>query len=272
MITKNFSYLIYKILYFFDKIFEFITARSFIKYLAEFIRNDSIIKKKIFNKNILFFAPNELIKWRVKTIYSKEPETINWIDTFKKNSVFWDIGANIGLYSIYAALKLKDLKIIAFEPSSLNYSILSKNISINKLNKKINIFQIPLSSYKNKFLDFHETSLSEGSALHSFDSKSNKKKILNSYKIYGTSIDFIIKNKIIDFPDYVKIDVDGIEDKILNSAQSLLKSKKLKSILIETSISKKKKIISLFKKNNFIIKNSHKLKNANEVNLIFIKK
>ena len=59
-------------------------------------------------------------------------------------------------------------------------------------------------------------------------SKSNKKKILNSYKIYGTSIDFIIKNKIIDFPDYVKIDVDGIEDKILNSAQSLLKSKKLK--------------------------------------------
>ena len=55
--------------------------------------------------------------------------------------------------------------------------------------------------------------------------RSRTKKILNSYKIYGTSIDFIIKNKIIDFPDYVKIDVDGIEDKILNSAQSLLKVK-----------------------------------------------
>ena len=101
MITKNFSYLIYKILYFFDKIFEFITARSFIKYLAEFIRNDSIIKKKIFNKNILFFAPNELIKWRVKTIYSKEPETINWIDTFKRIQYFGTLG-QILVILIYA--------------------------------------------------------------------------------------------------------------------------------------------------------------------------
>ena len=272
MITKNISFLIYKVLYFFDKIFGFITARSFIKYLAEFIRNNSIIKKKIFNKNILFFAPNELIKWRVKTIYSKEPETINWINNFKKNSIFWDIGANIGLYSIYAALKLKKIKIMAFEPSSLNYNILAKNISMNKLNTKINIFQIPLTSYKNKFLNFNETSFSEGSALHSFNTKTSKKKILNSYKIYGTSIDFLIKNKIVDFPDYVKIDVDGIEDKILNSAKSLLKSKKLKSVLIETSISKKKNIIKLLKKNNFIIKDSHLLKDSNEVNLIFAKK
>ena len=100
MITKNFSYLIYKILYFFDKIFEFITARSFIKYLAEFIRNDSIIKKKNFNKNILFFAPNELIKWRVKTIYSKEPETINWIDTFKKIQYFGTLG-QILVYTLF---------------------------------------------------------------------------------------------------------------------------------------------------------------------------
>jgi hypothetical protein len=82
----------------------------------------------------------------------------------------------------------------------------------------------------------------------------------------------LIKNKIVDFPDYVKIDVDGIEDKILNSAKSLLKSKKLKSVLIETSISKKKNIIKLLKKNNFIIKDSHLLKDSNEVNLIFAKK
>lgn len=82
----------------------------------------------------------------------------------------------------------------------------------------------------------------------------------------------MIKNKIVDFPDYVKIDVDGIEDKILNSAKSLLKSKKLKSVLIETSISKKKNIIKLLKKNNFIIKDSHLLKDSNEVNLIFAKK
>ena len=62
------------------------------------------------------------------------------------------------------------------------------------------------------------------------------------------------------------------EKEILNSAKSLLKSKKLKSVLIETSISKKKNIIKLLKKNNFIIKDSHLLKDSNEVNLIFAKK
>jgi hypothetical protein len=51
-----------------------------------------------------FTTPNILTKWRVRTFASKEPETLNWIDQFKDESIFWDVGANIGLYSIYSAL------------------------------------------------------------------------------------------------------------------------------------------------------------------------
>ena len=78
-----------------------------------------ILKKVILNQNIKFFIPNEITKWRVKTFFTQEPETLNWIDGFdKNNNIFWDIGGNIGLYSVYAALKYENANIYCFEPST----------------------------------------------------------------------------------------------------------------------------------------------------------
>lgn len=51
------------------------------------------------NFRILFHATNEMVTWRINTIRQKEPETIQWIDTFMPDDLFIDIGANIGLYS-----------------------------------------------------------------------------------------------------------------------------------------------------------------------------
>ena len=51
---------------------------------------------KLDNSNLSFYIPNQLILYRVKTFFSKEPEIIEWIDNFKKESVFYDVGANIG--------------------------------------------------------------------------------------------------------------------------------------------------------------------------------
>ena len=51
--------------------------------------------------------------------------------------IFWDIGANIGIYSIYAALKHQHIQVVSFEPSTSNLRILSRNISINNLDEKI---------------------------------------------------------------------------------------------------------------------------------------
>jgi hypothetical protein len=56
-------------------------------------------------KNLFFFCKNYLIKYRIDTLQSKEPETIEWIENFNKDDIFFDIGANIGLYSCYAAKK-----------------------------------------------------------------------------------------------------------------------------------------------------------------------
>ena len=66
--------------------------------------------KLINRKKIKFYIPTEITHSRVQSIFAKEPETINWINNFKDDKIFWDIGANIGIYSIYAATKFTKLK------------------------------------------------------------------------------------------------------------------------------------------------------------------
>ena len=96
-------------------------------------------------------------------MFDKEPETIQWINNFDKTKkiIFWDIGANIGLYSIYAATKFKEIEVIAFEPSTSNTRVLSRNISLNKLTNKINIFQLALSDTPNIISEFKERNFQE---------------------------------------------------------------------------------------------------------------
>ena len=77
--------------------------RNFLFDLIESIRSNSIslieIKKTLYR----FYTPNIITKYRIRTFYKKEPETLNWIDNFDNTDpfIFMDIGANIGIYSIY---------------------------------------------------------------------------------------------------------------------------------------------------------------------------
>ena len=250
-------------------------------------KNKLYRKIKILNKNIKFFTPNTLTNWRVDTFFSKEPETLEWIDSFKKKKfIFWDIGSNIGLYSIYNSLKNKNSITIAFEPSTSNLRVLTRNISINNLEKKIKLFPIPLTNKKNSFLIMNEKDFVEGGALNSFGEKFNfeGKKFHGKmkYQTFGTTIDFLIDKKILEIPDYIKIDVDGIEHLILKGAAKYLKNKKIKSLSIEINENFKtqyKNLLFIMKKNGFRILHKKKgnketLKNtkfANTYNYVFVK-
>ena len=63
-------------------------------------------KKIIFSNNP---SSKTYIKNRMDRMLSKEPETINWINGFDKTTVFFDIGANIGIYSLYSAIVKQNL-------------------------------------------------------------------------------------------------------------------------------------------------------------------
>jgi hypothetical protein len=128
----------------------------------------------------LFFVPNLITKFRVETFFSKKPETLELIDNFEmrrgvKKIIFWDIGGNIGLYSIYAAVKHLNIDVTSFEPSTNNLQNLGRNISKNNLNEKIKIYQFPLTKKNNSFLMMKESSLEEGAALNNFGENFNYK-------------------------------------------------------------------------------------------------
>ena len=103
------------------------------------------LTQEVFHNNIkmIFSVPNYLNRGRVFTFSTKEPETLDWIDSFSEGITFWDIGANIGLYSIYAASK-KNCQVFSFEPSVFNLELLARNINLNKLQEKITIIPLPL--------------------------------------------------------------------------------------------------------------------------------
>ncbi len=237
---RNLSKVIYYLLKCINTIFEKTFNRNIILRVKSHIEQDAYKTIKLESgKHLTFFSPNYLIHLLVGDFYEKEPETLKWIDGFKKEKkvIFWDIGSNIGLFSIYAAAKIENIEVISFEPSTSNLRILSRNISINQLENKIKIFQIPLGASKNNFLKFNEQKFNEGESYNSIDSNINfegkKMKSENKYKIFSTNIDQIIDDKILDVPDYIKIDVDGAEHLILKGGTKLFKDTKIKEVQIE---------------------------------------
>ena len=154
-----------------------------------------------------------------------------------KNIIFWDIGANVGLYSIYAAIKFNNIKVYSFEPSTSNLRVLSRNISINNLYNKILINQFPLTNTNKGHQLMMESNFSEGGALHSYGKNINyegkKLDVKNNYMLFGFSINYLIKNLNFEIPDYLKIDVDGLEHLILEGGNQFLNDEKIKSISIE---------------------------------------
>jgi FkbM family methyltransferase len=183
--------------------------------------------------HLKFATPNRLCIWRVKTFSTKEPETLEWIDQLDKNSVLWDIGANIGLYSVYAG-KTKNCSVFAFEPSVFNLELLARNIFLNELNSKVCIVPLALSD-KIGNSQMQLTTTDWGGALSTFgedfgwDGKCINK--VFEFQTVGLSMEDAVTRINIPQPDYIKIDVDGLEHFILKGGLSVLQG--IKEILIE---------------------------------------
>ena len=196
------------------------------------------------NKNIElhFHTPNSFCMYRAESFSYKEPETLEWIEEFGKNeAVLFDIGANIGLYSIYHN-KLNGGKCFAFEPSFFNIKLLLKNINLNDCQNLTSIVSNPLSNSVGfgEFLygDSYYSSIEGGSGMaFGVDFGHDGKKINSqiSSNVLGVSLDWMLENSVIEAPNLIKIDVDGIEHLILKGAKKILIDANCKSILVEVN-------------------------------------
>jgi FkbM family methyltransferase len=200
------------------------------------LRPTITIERKNYEK-LHYATPNELTAWRAQTLFSKEPATIAWLDRIKENEVMLDVGANVGMYSIYAA-KWRRAKVFSFEPESQNFALLAKNIILNNLENKI----VPFCAALSDKISINTLYLSGfawdgGSSCHSFgeevgfDLNPRKSPFMQGCLSY--SIDEAVASGAIEMPSFIKVDVDGFEHLVLHGARKTLQDHRLRSICIE---------------------------------------
>ncbi len=161
----------------------------------------------------------------------KEPETVSWLtNTLRAEDVFYDVGANVGAYSLIGAHLLKSGKILSFEPGFANFATLSKNIIKNSFQEKIIPIQVALSD-KNGFTTMHFSTLESGGAKHALIRESLPTS--NSLTIQTQSLDDFIEKYGAPAPTLMKIDVDGGEWDVVQGGRRTLLSPSLRSLLIE---------------------------------------
>ena len=185
------------------------------------------------DSNFIFAIPNALSKFRADSFSTKEPETLEWIDAIPHGSVLWDIGANVGIYTCYAA-KMRSCRVIAFEPSVFNLELLARNVYLNQLTNCVTIVPLPLSN-ELSLSTLNMTSTEWGGALSTFgqDYGHDGEPIRKLFEIptIGLSMVDAIRLLRIPQPDYIKMDVDGIEHLILKGGMPVLLT--VKGVLVE---------------------------------------
>lgn len=185
---------------------------------------------------IKFHCPNKEALEYPRDLLTRETDTIEWIKNFSDGVVFWDIGANVGAYSLFAARVTKST-VLAFEPSAQSFSLLVKNIEINGLDNIIWPFCLAFSNRTTlDFLNMPHTYAS--SVLNVFGDHRNalgeETDAVFRQMVPGFSIDDFVKIFDPPLPNHIKLDVDSLEPQILEGAQKLLRSEQLESILVET--------------------------------------
>ena len=169
--------------------------------------------------------------WRATESPSLDLDTNRWITTFNSNDVFYDVGANIGLYSIMAA-KFLCTTVYAVEIDLMNTRMLYENIYMNSCQEKITVLPFGLDSSSHQEKLFLKT-MSYGDALHNLRQPSymviNPSGIEICVPVFR--LDDVIEILGLPSPTKLKIDVDGVDFDVLKGSANALKT--VTSLVIE---------------------------------------
>jgi FkbM family methyltransferase len=169
-----------------------------------------------------------------KNATTKEPFTVEWIESLEEGEVLYDIGANIGAYSLIAALRPRGpLRTVAFEPGYATFAVLCTNIVLNGVAEHVIPLPITLGS-ETALGSFGYADLSAGAALHA-GGVDVPVAARYTQPVLVFRLDQLVKQFGLAEPDHLKIDVDGAELAVLQGATGLLGQPSLKTLLIELS-------------------------------------
>lgn len=193
-------------------------SRGYFKRINNFILkiylNKKNIKKidyKYYGKNFILYPLDNVIDNKIITSSKKyDFKELEYIKELKKNSesVFLDIGSNMGYYSIMSS-NAGFTSIFAFEPLPKMIYRIQENIKINNLEDLIKIIPFALGDRNKEVIIFEKLDNIGGSSILN-DNKSSKNLIVNMI-----TLDQFIRDYSINHIDVLKIDIEGFEDRVL---------------------------------------------------------
>jgi FkbM family methyltransferase len=185
--------------------------------------------------------------WRAQTFHTEEPETVGWLDGIGPDDVYWDIGANVGLYAIYVA-KFRRCRVLAFEPEAQNFALLIDNLVLNAIDSSrmlagcialgdrsgLGALQVRYLTKGGAYNLFRSISAAGDDTPASFNAAAADARGTEYQQLtYGSTIDDLVFNHGLPAPTHIKIDVDGNEPAIISGCCEVLKSTTLRSLLVE---------------------------------------
>jgi FkbM family methyltransferase len=187
-----------------------------------------------------------------------EEDLIAWLDsTLEPTSVLFDVGANVGFYSLYAAHACSGVRVFAFEPAPLNFARLANNIHYNRAHS---VTALPLGlSDRHAIVSFTSTHVVAGGWSHGGilqrDSEDARESELKTACVVDT-LDRLVASEQLVTPTHLKIDVDGPEMQVLRGASQTLHGSGIRHVMVEGRDSQAAAEITAFmKEHGFRAKN-----------------
>lgn len=227
-----------------------------------------MIQQQIQEDGLNFVVEDGAELWRVKTLLTKEEGTIRWLQSsLRAGDVFLDVGANIGIYTLYAARLVGSTgAVYAVEPHVVNARSLLRNITQNvHLEATIGVLTCALAEH-DSWAPFNYSSLrpgSSGSQLGHVRGENGQEFQPAAVEVKRTvPLDVLVGEQVLPPPHVVKIDVDGNEPEILRGMLGLLANQPPRSIQVEVHPATLGEIDALMEKCGWALVDRHHTANG----------
>ncbi|MEW6319633.1 MAG: FkbM family methyltransferase [Acidobacteriota bacterium] len=179
---------------------------------------------------------NEERLWRARSCW-KEPWTVEWLErNIREGSVLYDIGANVGTFTLIAACRQPAATVVAFEPGYASYAHLCENLVLNGCTR--NVIPVPLPLWSDStLLGMRYRSLAPGQSRHTLRAGAPASGACADGRydqpMFGVKLDDLVRQYGLPQPTAIKLDVDGAEQEVLAGAAGVIRNASLETMLVE---------------------------------------
>ena len=170
-------------------------------------------------------SPEEF--YRLKSC-SKEPWTVRWIEQYlQPDEVLYDVGANVGAYTLVAAVAVPGARVVAFEPGAANFAALCANLELNAVGDRV--IPVPLA-LGDRPGSAQLDGLGVAGASRSLNGAAGPERAMTTLV---DRLDDVVGRFELPAPDHLKLDVDGGELEVLAGGERLLAGEGVRSAMVE---------------------------------------